>query len=46
MNLGSLSSYVVKPKNVYYVGWNQQSDRAYPSVQKELIKTGFKNSLN
>ena len=46
MNLGSLSSYVVKPKNVYNVGWNQQSDRAYPSVQKATIKTGFNNSLN
>jgi len=46
MNLGSLSSYVAKPKNVYNVGWNQQSDRAYPSVQKGIIKTGFYNSLN
>jgi hypothetical protein len=46
MNLGSLASYVVKPKNVYNVGWNQQSDRAYPSVQPTLVKTGFYNSLN
>lgn len=46
MNLGSLSSYVRKPVDVYRVGWNQQSDRAYPSVQKGLIKTGFYNSLN
>jgi hypothetical protein len=46
MNLGSLSSYVGKPKNVYNVGWNQQSDRAYPSVQPALVKTGFNNSLN
>lgn len=46
MNLGSLSSYVAKPKNVYNVGWNQQSDRAYPSVQKANIKTGFYNSLS
>jgi hypothetical protein len=46
MNLGSLSSYVKKPKDVYRVGWNQQSDRAYPSVQPALIKTGFNNSLN
>jgi hypothetical protein len=46
MNLGSLSSYVKKPKNVYRVGWNQQSDRAYPSVQPALVKTGFNNSLN
>jgi hypothetical protein len=46
MNLGSLSSYVRKPKDVYNVGWNQQSDRAYPSIQPALIKTGFNNSLN
>jgi hypothetical protein len=46
MNLGSLSSYVRKPLDVYRVGWNQQSDRAYPSVQKATIKTGFYNSLN
>jgi hypothetical protein len=46
MNLGSLSSYQGKPKNVYNVGWNQQSDRAYPSVQPALVKTGFNNSLN
>jgi len=46
MNLGSLSSYVRKPEDVYNVGWNQQSDRAYPSVQKASIKTGFYNSLN
>ena len=46
MNLGSLSSYVKKPKDVYRVGWNQQSDRAYPSVQPTLVKTGFNNSLN
>jgi hypothetical protein len=26
--------------------WNQQSDRAVPSFQKELIKTGFHNSMN
>jgi hypothetical protein len=46
MNLGSLSSYVRKPADVQLVGWNQQSDRAYPSVQKATIKTGFYNSLN
>lgn len=46
MNLGSLSSYVNKPNDVYRVGWNQQSDRAYPSVQKASVKTGFYNSLN
>jgi len=46
MNLGSLSSYVNKPVDVYRVGWNQQSDRAYPSVQKGSVKTGFYNSLN
>ena len=46
MNLGSVSSYVKKPKDVYRVGWNQQSDRAYPSVQPTLVKTGFNNSLN
>jgi hypothetical protein len=46
MNLGSLSSYVNKPDDVYRVGWNQQSDRAYPSVQKGGVKTGFYNSLN
>jgi len=46
MNLGSLSSYVRKPVDVHRVGWNQQSDRAYPSVQKGIIKTGFYNSLN
>jgi hypothetical protein len=46
MNLGSLSSYVRKPKDVYNVGWNQQSDRAYPSIQPALVKTGFNNSLN
>jgi hypothetical protein len=46
MNLGSLSSYVNKPIDVYRVGWNQQSDRAYPSVQKASVKTGFYNSLN
>lgn len=46
MNLASLSSYVKKPANVYRVGWNQQSDRAYPSVQKASIKTGFYNSMN
>jgi hypothetical protein len=46
MNLGSLSSYVTKPENTQYVGWNQQSDRAYPSVQVGGVKTGFYNSLN
>ena len=46
MNLGSLSSYQTKPDDVYRVGWNQQSDRAYPSIQKASIKTGFNNSMN
>jgi len=46
MNLGSLSSYSRPPAEVYYVGWNQQSDRPFPSVQKANIKTGFYNSLN
>jgi hypothetical protein len=46
MNLGALSSYVKKTKDTHYVGWNQQSDRNYPSVQKATIKTGFYNSLN
>jgi hypothetical protein len=46
MNLGSLSSYIRKPEDVYNVGWNQQSDRAYPSVQTGGVKTGFYNSLN
>ena len=46
MNLGSLSSYSKPPLEVYRVGWNQQSDRPFPSVQKATIKTGFNNSLN
>jgi hypothetical protein len=46
MNLASLSSYQTKPDDVYRVGWNQQSDRAYPSVQNASIKTGFNNSMN
>lgn len=46
MNLASLSSYINKPAEVHRVGWNQQSDRAYPSVQKASIKTGFYNSMN
>jgi len=46
MNLGSLSSYSRPPAEVYKVGWNQQSDRPFPSVQRASIKTGFYNSLN
>jgi len=46
MNLGSLSSYARPSLATYNVGWNQQSDRPEPSVQRASIKTGFNNSLN
>jgi hypothetical protein len=46
MNLGSLSSYERPTVATYLVGWNQQSDRPYPSVQKASIPTGFNTSMN
>jgi hypothetical protein len=46
MNLGSLSSYQRPTVETHLVGWNQQSDRPYPSVQKASVPTGFNNSLN
>jgi hypothetical protein len=46
MNLGSLSSYARPSIATYNVGWNQQSDRPEPSVQRASIKTGFFNSMN
>jgi hypothetical protein len=46
MNLGSLSSYSRPTIETHLVGWNQQSDRPYPSVQRASIPTGFYNSLN
>jgi hypothetical protein len=46
MNLGSLSSYQRPTVETNLVGWNQQSDRPYPSVQKASIPTGFNTSMN
>jgi len=46
MNLGSLSSYQRPTVETDLVGWNQQSDRSYPSVQKASIPTGFNTSMN
>lgn len=46
MNLGSLSSYSRPTVETHLVGWNQQSDRPYPSVQRATIPTGFNTSLN
>ena len=46
MNLGSLSSYSRPTIDTNLVGWNQQSDRPYPSVQRASIPTGFNTSLN
>ena len=46
MNLGSLSSYSRPTIETQLVGWNQQSDRPFPSVQKATVKTGYYNSLN
>lgn len=46
MNLGSLSSYARPSIATYNVGWNQQSDRPEPSVQRASIQTGFYNSMN
>ena len=46
MNLGSLSSYSRPTIETQLVGWNQQSDRNYPSVQRATVPTGFNTSLN
>jgi hypothetical protein len=46
MNLGSLSSYSRPTIETNLVGWNQQSDRPYPSVQRATVPTGFNTSLN
>lgn len=46
MNLGSLSAYAQPLKERHNVCWNQMSDRPVPSVQKALVPTGFRNSLN
>ena len=46
MNLGSLNSYQRPTLETHLVGWNQQSDRNLPSVQKATIPTGYFTSLN
>lgn len=38
MNLGSLNAYQNPPRGI--IGWNQMSDRVYPSVQKNPTSSG------
>jgi hypothetical protein len=45
-NKGPLTAYKKPSAETHGVCWNQMSDQPYPSVQRNIVPTGFNHSIN